>query len=236
MDRKRVGQRAAALTAAYGQLETEELLRVLIKREFPGEIGVVSSFGAESAVLLSIVAEVDPTVPVIFLETGKLYDETRRYRDRLMTLLGLENLRIVGPRAAEVAREDPSGSLWGADPDACCQLRKVQPLDRALQGYSAWITGRKRFQGGLRAELPVIEAAGGRIKINPLAGWSEERIEQRFENEGLPRHPLADEGFSSIGCIPCTRPVRCGEDPRAGRWSWIDKTECGIHIDAGSGI
>lgn len=236
MDRKQVGRRVAALTAAYVQSETPQLLEAMIKREFPGEIAVVSSFGTESAVLLSLVAEVDPTVPVIFLETGKLYDETRRYRDHLTAALGLENLRIVGPRASELAALDAKGSLWAEDPDACCRIRKVEPLARALAEFPAWITGRKRYQGESRAALPLIEAAAGRVKINPLATWSRDQLEAAFVASELPAHPLAGLGFSSIGCMPCSRPVRPGEDPRAGRWSWIDKTECGIHLDAGSAI
>lgn len=227
-----VRRRVADLIARHAELEAAPLLRVMAEQEFPGRLAVVSSFGTESAVLLSLVAAVAPRLPVIFLETGMHFEETRRYRDELVATLGLEDVRLVLPEAEQLARLDPAGQLCRVDPDACCHLRKVAPLRRVLVGFDAWVTGRKRYHGGLRGSLPTIEAADGKIKINPLASWSQARIEAAFESLALPRHPLAARGYRSIGCRPCTRPEGPGEPLRAGRWSHCGKTECGIHLSA----
>ena len=220
---------AAQLTARHGHLPARELLRIAIEREFPGEIAVVSSFGAESAVILSLVAEVAPATPVVFLETGKHFPETLAYRDDLTTRLGLTNVLSVEPAVADVAARDPDGQLWQRNGDQCCHLRKVEPLERALSGYAAWITGRKRFHGGERTRLAPFEASETRIKINPLAEWTPAQIAQAFRERGLPVHPLVARGYLSIGCAPCTQPVAEGDDVRAGRWAGTEKTECGIH-------
>ncbi|MCH7930301.1 MAG: phosphoadenylyl-sulfate reductase [Proteobacteria bacterium] len=220
---------ARALRATHGHLDGGPLLEVMIEREFAGWIALVSSFGADSVVLLDLVAQVNPATPVIFLDTGKLFRETSAYRDALVRRLGLTDVRTVRPEPGAVARHDPDGALWRRDADACCHLRKVAPLATALTGFDAWITGRKRFQGADRADLETIEAVDGRIKINPLAAWSRERIEATIEARDLPRNPLVAKGFLSIGCIPCTRRVAAGEATRAGRWAQSEKTECGIH-------
>lgn len=224
---------AAAWDRAFGRLEGEALLEAMITRVFPGRIALVSSFGTEAAVLLDMVAGIDRTVPVLFLDTGKHFDATLTYRDILARRFGFTDLRNLAPDPADLAEVDPSGSLHRDDPDACCHIRKVLPLERALSGFDAWITGRKRFQGADRSRLGPIEVSGGRIKVNPLAGWSAERIEAAFRDRGLPRHPLFADGYRSIGCEPCTRRVRPGEDARAGRWAGLAKTECGIHRAAG---
>ncbi len=221
------------LRAAYGDLDGAALLRVAIQDLFPGQIALVSSFGAESAVLLHMVAEIDPRVPVIFLNTGKLFGETLRYRDAMVELLGLRDVRSIEPDAEEVAREDHNGLLWIRNADACCALRKVRPLARALEGFDAWITGRKRFQSDERGDLPTIERVNGRFKINPLAAWSQDDLDRYIRAHKLPPHPLVADGYPSIGCMPCTRRVRPGESYRAGRWADLDKTECGIHIGEG---
>ncbi|ACI99568.1 phosphoadenylyl-sulfate reductase [Rhodospirillum centenum] len=226
---------AADLAARYGHLHGAELLRPLLTGDLKGRIALVSSFGTESAVLLHMVAEIDPGVPVIFIDTGKLFGETLRYRDRLVALLGLTDLRSPGPDPAEEAREDADGGLWRRDAGACCALRKVRPLGRALAPFDAWITGRKRFQAATRAVLPAVEAADGRIKVNPLAGWSRQDLTAYLDRHGLPRHPLEADGFLSIGCMPCTDRVAPGEDIRAGRWRGQGKTECGIHRPAPAG-
>jgi phosphoadenosine phosphosulfate reductase len=209
------------------------LLRALLKEgPLAGRTALVSSFGAESAVLLDMVATVDPATPVIFLDTGKLFEATQAYREELVELLRLSDVRVVRPGAAALARHDAGGDLWRGDPDLCCHLRKTTPLQQALEGFVAWITGRKRFQAGLRGELPVIEPerSSGRIKLNPLALWSAEDVERYRLLRNLPRHPLVDHGYRSIGCTTCTRPVAAGEAARAGRWWGVDKTECGIHL------
>jgi phosphoadenosine phosphosulfate reductase len=209
---------------------TETLLCAMIGQVFPGRIAVVSSFGAESAVLLHLVSKVDRAVPVIFLDTGKLFPETLQYRDAIVERLGLIDVRAVRPDAAALAKTDPDGTLWRTDPGLCCWQRKVEPLDAALDGFEAWITGRKRFQGGKRSDLELIESGpDGRTKINPLAFWDEADIQAYFVKHGLPQHPLVAQGYRSIGCATCTRAVRPGEPARAGRWAGLDKTECGIH-------
>ena len=227
--RPSVEEEAALLAQRYGTLSGEALLRPLLTQELKGRVALVSSFGAESAVLLHMAALADPAVPVIFIDTGKLFGETLRYRDQLIAKLGLEDVRVVGPARQTEASRDRAGNLWMKDPSACCQFRKVEPLKKALAGFNAWISGRKRYQGGERSQLPAIELADGKIKLNPLASWTREHIQTEFESSGLPRHPLEADGFLSIGCMPCTDRVASGEDVRAGRWRGMVKTECGIH-------
>lgn len=222
--------RLARLLAESQGLDSHGLLEAMIKREFAGRIALVSSFGAESAVLLALLADIDRSVPVVFLDTHKLFGETLRYRDQLQSLLGLTNIVTVEPDAAEVAAEDGNGLLWTRNVDACCGLRKVRPLARAMEGYDAWITGRKRFQSDTRSEVPLIEKSGRKFKINPLADWTPEAIADFMAARSLPPHPLVEDGYLSIGCMPCTRPVKPGESARAGRWAGLDKTECGIHV------
>ncbi len=224
-----VEQRAADLMRHYGHLDGAALLRPMIEREFPGRIAVVSSFGAESAAVLSLIAEIDPATPVLFLDTRKHFAETLAYRDALATRLGLADLRVIGPDPSALAEQDSDGWLWQRDPNRCCHLRKVLPLRRALQGFDAWITGRKRYQNGARARLAPIEVAEGRIRINPIATWTAADAEAAFETAGLPRHPLVEMGYPSIGCAPCTRSVVSVDSLRAGRWAGTPKSECGIH-------
>jgi len=192
-------------------------------------LAVVSSFGTESAALLKVVADVDPAIPVVFLDTGWLFEETLAYRDTLMATLGLRDVRSIKPLEATLSREDPDRELWFSDPDACCRIRKVEPLARALAPFSAWINGRKRFQGGLRANIAVVEEDGSRLKFNPFANLSREAIEAIYRLANLPPHPLAASGYLSVGCMPCSSRTSPDEDARAGRWRGRAKTECGIH-------
>jgi phosphoadenosine phosphosulfate reductase len=195
-----------------------------------GETAIVSSFGAESAVLLHYINNIRPGLPVLFLDTGKHFDETLIYRDLLCQKLEL-NLQIVLPSQVDIEQEDPSGELHRLDPNTCCAIRKTFPLQDALVPYDSWISGRKRFQGRTRAALPIIERDGEKIKVNPLAIWSAEEVAAYLERHALPRHPLVSQGFPSIGCQPCTQAVKKGDDPRAGRWADLpDKSECGIHL------
>lgn len=221
------------LRRACEGLDGLALLRALL-REGPlaGRTALVSSFGAESVVLLDMVATIDPLTPVIFLDTGKLFQETHEYREEIVGLLGLRDVRLVQPAAAGLRRHDPEGRLWRHDPETCCHLRKTEPLQEALSGFVAWITGRKRFQGGLRERLPTMEPewSSGRIKLNPLAPWSADDVERYRLLRNLPEHPLVARGYRSIGCVPCTRTVAPGAPDRAGRWWGLDKTECGIHL------
>jgi phosphoadenosine phosphosulfate reductase len=199
----------------------------------PGRVAAVSSFGADSAVLLSMIAEIDHAIPVVFLDTGRHFPETLAYRQHLAEVLRLTNVIDQSPDAAAIARVDPETMLASFDPDRCCEFRKVQPLEKALAPYLAWINGRRRQQASTRAGLPTAEIAEGKLKLSPLAGWTANAIEAEFARRGLPQHPLRWRGFPSIGCAPCTRAVRPGEDSRAGRWAGHDKIECGIHRAAG---
>jgi phosphoadenosine phosphosulfate reductase len=195
-------------------------------------LAVVSSFGTEAAALLKVMADVDPAIPVVFLDTGWLFEETLAYRDTLIATLGLRDVRSIKPLEQTLSREDPERELWFSDPDACCRIRKVEPLARALAPFSAWINGRKRFQGGLRAQMPVVEDDGMRLKFNPFANVSREDIEAIYARAKLPPHPLQASGYLSVGCMPCTSRTSPDEDARAGRWRGRAKTECGIHTRA----
>jgi phosphoadenosine phosphosulfate reductase len=220
---------AARLGAKFAGMDTHELVRIVIEDVFPGRVALVSSFGADSAVLLHMVAQIDKTTPVLFIDTRVLFAETLAYRDELVTHLGLSNVTTIGPKPALLAAEDPENFLWASNPGRCCEIRKVLPLAEALEGYDAWISGRKRFQAHTRNGLAVFESEGGRIKINPLAPWPADKIRDYLDAFDLPRHPLVAKKYFSIGCIPCTSPVRPGEDQRAGRWRGSSKVECGLH-------
>lgn len=227
-------EEVAALNARFDGVEAQDMLAAVLAEGLVGRVAVVSSFGAESAVLLHLVAQADRNTPVLFLDTHKHFPETLAYRDQLIGKLGLTDLRVLEPDAAVVAKKDETGLRWSWDPDGCCEIRKVIPLARAMAGFDASITGRKGFQSSTRAGLPRFEIdtadAAGRLKINPLANWPKDRLEAYFEAHGLPRHPLVAQGYPSIGCAPCTSKVAPGEDPRSGRWKGWDKTECGIHV------
>ena len=228
---------AIRLNRMFRGQDTREMLRNLIEDGLVGELATVSSFGAESAVLLHLIAEVAPDLPVLFLDTGKHFAETLEYRDQLVERLGLTGLRNLAPDEATLVSRDETGLRWSYDPDGCCEIRKVIPLANALSDYDATLTGRKAFQSATRANLPRFEVdtsdAQGRLKINPLIDWNAEDIEAYFTRHDLPRHPLVAKGYPSIGCSPCTHKVAPGEDPRSGRWKGWDKTECGIHTPLG---
>jgi phosphoadenosine phosphosulfate reductase len=195
-----------------------------------GRLAMVSSFGADSAVLLHQIAALRPDMDILFLDTGKHFSETLDYVDTLTAEFGLTSVRHIRPDPTLLAQEDASAGLWQKNPDLCCMLRKTFPLQDALSGYQSWITGRKRFQGAARAALPFFERDGDHIKLNPLAKTPVEDILAYAKRHDLPRHPLVERGYLSIGCAPCTRAVKPGEDSRAGRWSGLNKVECGIHL------
>lgn len=226
---------ASRFEERFVSLAPEAVLNLAIKDLFPGRIALVSSFGADSAVLLHMVSRIETSVPVVFIDTGHLFPETIAYRDELVALLGLTDVRTVSATAEELQVLDPESFLWSTDPDRCCAIRKTAPLGRAIDGFDAWITGRKRFQSETRAALPLFEAEGERIKINPLAGWDATQLLAYLDQNNLPRHRLVARGYPSVGCIPCTTAVRPGEDGRAGRWRGKAKTECGIHLGVVAG-
>jgi phosphoadenosine phosphosulfate reductase len=220
---------APALDRALRDASPAEVIVTALKTVGREHLALVSSFGTESAALLKVMADVDPAIPVIFLDTGWLFEETLAYRDTLIATLGLRDVRSIKPLEETLTREDPDRELWFSDPDACCRIRKVEPLARALKPFSAWINGRKRFQGGARAEIPVVEDDGARLKFNPFANVAREEIEAIYKLAKLPRHPLVASGYLSVGCMPCSSRTAPGEDARAGRWRGKAKTECGIH-------
>lgn len=220
---------ADALNARFKDIDTLSMLKTVFAEGLAGNVAVVSSFGTESAVLLSLIAKADKTVPVIFVDTLKMFGETLDYRETLIETLGFTDSRAVVPNAEVLAKKDETGLRWSYDPDGCCEIRKVEPMHRAKEGLDAWISGRKAFQSVTRQNLPRFEIEDGRLKINPLGDWTKDDLEAWFEAENLPRHPLEAQGYLSIGCEPCTSKVLPGEDPRAGRWRGWDKVECGIH-------
>jgi phosphoadenosine phosphosulfate reductase len=220
---------AQELDLALANASPAEVIAAALREVGRDRLAVVSSFGTESAALLKVMADVDPAIPVVFLDTGWLFEETLAYRDTLIATLGLRDVRSIKPLEETLQRDDPERDLWFSDPDACCRIRKVEPLVRALAPFSGWINGRKRFQGGARAAIPVVEADGTRLKFNPFANVSREDIELIYASAQLPPHPLAASGFLSVGCMPCTSRTAPDEDQRAGRWRGKAKTECGIH-------
>jgi phosphoadenosine phosphosulfate reductase len=214
------------LLADAAPVQIVRVAREVIGRE---RLAVVSSFGTESAALLKIVSDVDPAIPVLLVDTGWLFPETLAHRDTVVAKLGLTDVRSITPDPNKLEQRDSYADLWSTNPDACCALRKVEPLADALAPFAAWLNGRKRYQGGQRTHIPAVEQDGARLKFNPLARVSLADVAAIAKSAGLPPHPLAKFGFTSVGCMPCTRRTLAGEDMRAGRWSGTSKTECGIH-------
>lgn len=222
--------RARLLEGSHGASSPQEVIALSTRELFDGRIAVVSSFGAESAVLLHMISEIDPATPVLFLDTGKHFRATLDYRHDLVDRLGLLDVQDILPLEENVKADDPFGALSMTDKDRCCFIRKVEPMARAVAPYDAWMTGRKQFQASTRNALPVFESVGPRIRINPLARMSADDLRAYARVHDLPVHPLTTQGYRSIGCMPCTRPVSDDEDQRAGRWAGSEKTECGIHL------
>jgi phosphoadenosine phosphosulfate reductase len=226
---ERAQQLASELNLRFAQASASEVISYAVNEGFVGAVGVVSSFGTESAVLLHLVASIAKDTPVLFLDTGKHFGETFDYKKELVEKLGLRDVRTITPLNSNLAAEDPDGLLHQRSTDQCCNIRKVEPMARAVIPFEAWFTGRKRFQASTRAALQLFEAVGGRIRINPLAGWSEETLADYQSTHDLPVHPLIPYGYFSVGCAPCTEPSP-PEDHRGGRWKGQNKVECGIHL------
>lgn len=232
-----VPERAELMNFRYRNHSAVPVLTGALNDRSNGDIALVSSFGAESVVLLHLVATIKPDTPVIMIDTEMLFPETLEYQAEVSRKLGLTDVRVIRADAGRVAERDPDGTLHVSDPDACCGLRKTRPLQDALAEFDGWITGHKRFQNGTRTALEFFEAeTETRMKINPLAHWRAEDVNAYLENNALPRHPLVSKGYPSIGCAPCTSPVVEGEDPRSGRWRGQDKVECGIHFGADGAV
>ena len=226
-----VAERVAMLNARYRHHGAVAVLERALGDPQVGRIALVSSFGAESVVLLHLVSIMDRNLPVLFIDTEMLFAETLAYQLELSERLRLTNVQTIRARREDIFLRDNESVLHLHDPEACCALRKVEPLQRALAGFDAWVTGRKRYQGVTRADLDFFEAEGeSRLKVNPLVHWSTADMQEYIAENRLPRHPLVARGYPSIGCAPCTTRVNDGEDPRAGRWRDLPKEECGIHF------
>ncbi|WP_224814464.1 phosphoadenylyl-sulfate reductase [Hasllibacter sp. MH4015] len=230
MPLKELAERRSLL---HRESDAPTLLRHALDDISIGPVAMVSSFGADSVVLLHMISEIDRATPILFIDTEMLFEATLTYQREVAEALGLTDVRVIKPNRAALLERDVDGILHHFDPDACCSLRKTEPLERALEGFGGWITGRKRIHGGARQSLPLFEKSDRRIKINPLANWTSPQIADYITQHDLPRHPLVAQGFPSIGCQPCTTPAEAGEDPRAGRWRGQRKTECGIHFARG---
>ncbi len=229
-------QFVTGLNSRFSAIPTEKLLEFALNDESIGRTAILSSFGAESAVLLHLISNISPDAPILFLDTAKHFPETLGYQKELAARLKLTNIKILRPELAAIAGSDPQGTLWQQNSTACCDLRKVVPLEKALASYDSWISGRKSYQDGLRKPLQLFELSGKHIKINPLANWSHDGLLEHMRKHNLPAHPLVSQGYSSIGCAPCTSPVCHGENTRAGRWRGLDKTECGSHLTGGNPV
>jgi phosphoadenosine phosphosulfate reductase len=220
--------KAQELSRFYEDMRTIYALEHMLSA-FEGQIAMSTSFGADSIVSLHLMAQLNPDLPILFLDTDRHFLQTLSYRDEMVEKLKLTNLITLKPDPDEVNSEDQDGTLYAYDTDACCALRKIRPMDRVINSYGAWISGRKRHQAFSRHKLPIVEYEGGHFKLNPLARWSQQDIEAYMKTHNLMPHPLVGQGFRSIGCWPCTKPVETGADPRSGRWEGSDKTECGLH-------
>ena len=232
-----VAERVEVLNARYKHHAATSVLEHALKDDDLGRVALVSSFGAESVVLLHLVSVIAPETPVLFVDTRMLFQETLDYQRELAEKLNLCDVRTIRANPARLNFEDPDNTLHQFNTDACCAVRKVEPLERALAPFDGWITGRKRFQSSTRTAVEFFEAEGDtRIKVNPLAHWGREDLEDYMINNRLPRHPLVAQGYPSIGCAPCTSKVAPGEDPRSGRWRGQEKTECGIHFINGKAV
>jgi len=229
-----VAERVDELNARYRHHSATAVLEHALSDAQVGNIAMVSSFGAESVALLHMLSVMDRSVPVLFLDTEMLFDETLSYQAEVAEKLRLTNVQVIRPDREATFHRDTDGLLHRRDPDACCALRKSEPLQKALGPFDAWITGRKRFQGQDRIDLEFFEnEADHRIKVNPLVHWTPQDVQDYMTNNRLPRHPLVAQGYPSIGCAPCTTRVAAGEDARAGRWRGREKQECGIHFADG---
>jgi len=237
LEQPSVADRVAALNTRYRHHSATAVLEHALNDPDLGRVALVSSFGAESVVLLHLVSVLAPQTPVIFVDTRMLFQETLDYQRELAERLHLCDIRTIRARKTRLDFEDPDGTLHQFSTDACCGIRKVEPLEHTLQGFDGWITGRKRFQNADRGTIDFFENEGDfRIKVNPLAHWGREDLDDYITNNNLPRHPLVTKGYPSIGCAPCTSPVKPGEDPRSGRWRGQAKTECGIHFVGGKPV
>lgn len=224
-----LAEKARKLNEAFSGMSTRQMLSRLLHGRVAGRVAVVSSFGAEAACLLSLVASKDPSTPIVFLDTRKHFSETLGYVDDLMDQLGLTTLVRARPSLPSLAADDPDGTLNQRDSDRCCYLRKTLPMVAVLGNFDCVLTGRKRFQTSDRATMDIVEVQESWLRVNPLHNWTHAEVRGYLNDHGILEHPLVSQGYPSIGCEPCTQP---STDIRGGRWAGTDKTECGIHITA----
>ena len=226
----------AGLKSLSDSLESKQprdVLAAAIER-YASKIVLACSFGAEDVVLLDMIHRINPSVPLFYLDTDFLFPDTYVTRDRLIERYDLKPAQVVQIKSLLTPDQQAQRygeALWSKDPDQCCQLRKVEPLTRVLQGYDAWITGIRRDQSPSRAHAGLIEwdAKFGLVKVNPLARWTWADVWTYIKVYDVPYNPLHDQNYPSIGCTYCTAPVAPGDAPRAGRWKNFAKTECGLH-------
>jgi phosphoadenosine phosphosulfate reductase len=236
-------ERFASPDAHYSDLERAHPRTVIgWAAETIDRLAVATSFQSSGLVILHLLREIRADVPVLFLDTGFHFAETLEFRDRIAEMWDLKVVTLTGEHGSPARQAEQYGpELYRRDPDRCCLINKVRPLQDALEEYDGWMSGLRRDQSPLRAGTPTIEAqmlpSGSEVlKIHPLATWSRARVDSYVNRHGIPTHPLIERGFASIGCRPCTRAVGDGEDERAGRWDGTAKSECGIHsFGRGSG-
>lgn len=222
------------LNQEFETKKPEEIIAWAV-HEFSPRLAMSSSFGPESGVLLHMVSRIDPSIPVLFLETGYHFPETLQYKEELVRLLKLKNvidLKADPKRKAQVVAQY-EGVPYEKNPDLCCQINKVEPMDLAIKDYDAWMSGIRRNQTDFRKSIRIFEeykrGNNELYKISPLASLTSREMWWYLKEHNIPKHPLYDKGYLSVGCWPCTKPVQPGDDERSGRWAGKAKTECGIH-------
>ncbi|MGM0713459.1 phosphoadenylyl-sulfate reductase [Brevibacillus parabrevis] len=230
-NRQRMADEELQVWAYRMEAKLPQDVLVLAVENFAGNLVLASSFGAEDVVLIDMLHKLAPTIPVFYLDTNKHFAETYETRDKLQERYQTKFIQVL-PQMTLAEQEEKHGEkLWETDPNLCCQIRKVEPLQRVLSGYGAWITGIRRDQAPTRAHAKKVEWDDkfNLVKFNPLADWTMDQVWEYIHANQVPYNPLHDRYYPSIGCSVCTRPVLPGQDPRAGRWAGFDKTECGLH-------
>ncbi len=216
------------LNKEFHKSSPEEIIRKS-RNLFKDKIVYISSFGIESAIILHMISQIDKNFPIALLNTNFLFKQTLDYKNKLIKSLNLKNFVEIFPDNSKLQKDDPNNNLWKSDVEKCCELRKVKPLNKFLKKYNAWISGRKSYQGGERFDVQPFEFNNGKVVVNPLANFEKKFVLLYFNNNNLPKHPLVEEGYLSVGCTHCTFKPKNIEDPRSGRWINQTKTECGIH-------
>ncbi len=219
------------LNAKNEKLTPQKILDKSIKFTFKDKVAYVCSFGTESAIILHMISQIDRNFPVILLNTNFLFKETIVYKNYLLDKFKLTNYHEVTPDKKDLKFKDSDNKLWKKNPDLCCNIRKVLPLQKKLKLFDAWISGRKSYQDGERKKIKAFEILNKKIVINPLANINREFVDEYFKENNINRHPLFKKGYLSIGCVNCTVRTLNSDDPRSGRWSNKTKTECGIHYN-----